>query len=443
MAVPIDGVLTLEGLAQEALYGTYGSGTITPPIHLYDLVNGGDSAGSGNSYPTVNEDCLPNPAYRVQGIQLSQTNMFPVGAYQSVYYNPNDVSDATELAVGDYVYNSILMTGYAAETPTGRYYFQYGDTLNPTDHHCGTNSNMNMTVDSDGKITSITCIFPEVTLEVVTIAIVGVIYPHVRDETVNNQVITYSWTFVGQSADEGGSYSTVSYDGLVRANGYETPAISGNINEVSWNPLSTFTVTEGNENTISFKYTLLTAAVDTVPTAPDNSVTITRGAPDCYLSTSVTPSSPTNVAGNNGTLEVDYDFLSGTIQYSTSGSTWITPTQTPTSGSFTVPNLSVGTATIFFRTLGVWPDCTRQNSYTIDNPFRISPTNVPSADPYISVLGTAGDISTQIKNILGQVVLTSTENPVYVGGLASGTYFVNVTQTNPSYSYPQVSIFVN
>ena len=64
MAVPTSGTLSLKAIAQEALYGTYGSGTITNPIHLYDLVNGGNSAGSGNSYPTVNTACLPNPAHR-------------------------------------------------------------------------------------------------------------------------------------------------------------------------------------------------------------------------------------------------------------------------------------------------------------------------------------------------------------------------------------------
>ena len=61
MAVPTSGTLTIEGLAQEALYGTYGSGTITAPIFMYDLVNGGNSAGSGNSYPLINRCCLPNP----------------------------------------------------------------------------------------------------------------------------------------------------------------------------------------------------------------------------------------------------------------------------------------------------------------------------------------------------------------------------------------------
>ena len=40
MAVPTSGQLTLEGLAQECYYGTYGSGTITDPIYISDLING-------------------------------------------------------------------------------------------------------------------------------------------------------------------------------------------------------------------------------------------------------------------------------------------------------------------------------------------------------------------------------------------------------------------
>ena len=64
MAVPSSGTLSQLGLAQEALYGTYGSGTITGPISIYDMVNGGDLKGSGNSYPTVNDDCTPNPTTR-------------------------------------------------------------------------------------------------------------------------------------------------------------------------------------------------------------------------------------------------------------------------------------------------------------------------------------------------------------------------------------------
>ena len=69
MAVPDSGPLDLEELAREAYYGEYGGNPtnfpITGPIFLYDLVNGGNSAGSGMNYPAINEDCLPNPADRV------------------------------------------------------------------------------------------------------------------------------------------------------------------------------------------------------------------------------------------------------------------------------------------------------------------------------------------------------------------------------------------
>ena len=37
MAVPSSGTLSMLAIAQEALYGTYGSGTITGPISIYDM----------------------------------------------------------------------------------------------------------------------------------------------------------------------------------------------------------------------------------------------------------------------------------------------------------------------------------------------------------------------------------------------------------------------
>lgn len=64
MAVPTSGALSMLDIAQEALYGTWGSGTITGPISMYDMINGGNTNGSGNSYPTVNTGCTPNPADR-------------------------------------------------------------------------------------------------------------------------------------------------------------------------------------------------------------------------------------------------------------------------------------------------------------------------------------------------------------------------------------------
>lgn len=50
MAVPGSGTLTLFGIAQERLYGTYGSGIISNPILMTDLINGGGL----NSFPALN-----------------------------------------------------------------------------------------------------------------------------------------------------------------------------------------------------------------------------------------------------------------------------------------------------------------------------------------------------------------------------------------------------
>lgn len=61
MAVPSSGVLTMVGIAQERLYGTYGSGVITGPIVMTDLINGGSIGGSGNSYPSLNTSSPSKP----------------------------------------------------------------------------------------------------------------------------------------------------------------------------------------------------------------------------------------------------------------------------------------------------------------------------------------------------------------------------------------------
>ena len=61
MAVPGSGTLTLLALAQECYYGTYGSGTITGPIVIKDLITGGNSSGSGMVYPPINQQSPSHP----------------------------------------------------------------------------------------------------------------------------------------------------------------------------------------------------------------------------------------------------------------------------------------------------------------------------------------------------------------------------------------------
>lgn len=55
MAVPSSGTLSMLGLSKEKVHDNYSSGSgITNPISMYDLVNGGSTKGSGNSYDVTN-----------------------------------------------------------------------------------------------------------------------------------------------------------------------------------------------------------------------------------------------------------------------------------------------------------------------------------------------------------------------------------------------------
>jgi hypothetical protein len=151
MTVPLSGILTMEGLAQEALYGTYGSGTITSPIHMYDLVNGGNSAGSGNSYPVVNQNCLPNPADRNYRQLTNVLNAATTTPFFSLYY-ASSIGDASNLAVNDYLYTDASLTTPAVAIIYGFYQASGSD---PT-IHCSAGY-LSCFTDSSGKITSISC----------------------------------------------------------------------------------------------------------------------------------------------------------------------------------------------------------------------------------------------------------------------------------------------
>jgi len=55
MAVPSSGSLNMSGLAKEKLFDDYSSSS-TPigPIYMSDLVTGGNSSGSAETYDTTN-----------------------------------------------------------------------------------------------------------------------------------------------------------------------------------------------------------------------------------------------------------------------------------------------------------------------------------------------------------------------------------------------------
>jgi hypothetical protein len=59
MSVPTTGGLSLRNIARERLYGNYGGGgTITGAVSMFDLLNGGNAGGSGNTYPALNQACF-------------------------------------------------------------------------------------------------------------------------------------------------------------------------------------------------------------------------------------------------------------------------------------------------------------------------------------------------------------------------------------------------
>lgn len=143
--VPASGTLSMQSMAQEALYGTYGSGTITGPISLYDMTNGGNTNGSGNSYPAVNQACLPNPANRAS-LVLSQVEEVMVSGPTNYYYN-SSIGDASNLTVGDYLYTD---SGLTTVLTAGNWY-QGGLTGNTT-YHCNTGLDWWFDTNSSGRI---------------------------------------------------------------------------------------------------------------------------------------------------------------------------------------------------------------------------------------------------------------------------------------------------
>ena len=119
MAVPTSGALNMLNMAREALYGTWGSGTITGPISLYDMINGGNANGSGNSYPAINQTCLPNPANRGSYIELLQiykvTSGTTTGPFTH-YANPSDA--AGSITTASQVVDTYIIYSNASLTAT-------------------------------------------------------------------------------------------------------------------------------------------------------------------------------------------------------------------------------------------------------------------------------------------------------------------------------------
>jgi len=62
MSVPPSGDISMLGLAREKVYDDYNYyGVPTAPYSMYDLVNGGNTNGSGVSFETTNSNSTARP----------------------------------------------------------------------------------------------------------------------------------------------------------------------------------------------------------------------------------------------------------------------------------------------------------------------------------------------------------------------------------------------
>jgi len=169
-------------------------------------------------------------------------------------------------------------------------------------------------------------------------------------------------------------------------------------------------------------------------------VTCAPPTPVCLLSTNRTVTSPSNIAEDNGKLNIYYTDKISTLQYSLDGAAFIdAPVQTNPSGAWTLTGFSPGSGTIDFKQLNNWPNCTRSLNYTIAAPpFTIVPTGVDtSVSSDITILGTNNNITTRVYVFAtGALALTSTSNPVDLSSLANSTYRVQVTQASPNILFP-------
>ena len=140
-------------MAREALYGTWGSGTITGPISLYDMVNGGNTNGSGNSYPAINQGCLPNPANRsslqLTGVGDSMGGQNP----RTLYYNSN-IGAASNLTSGDQLYTNASLTTAEGQT------FNSQNGSSATTTICGAGSAIFFDTNTSGQYLGGTCQTP-------------------------------------------------------------------------------------------------------------------------------------------------------------------------------------------------------------------------------------------------------------------------------------------
>ncbi len=156
MAVPATGTLSMQDIAQKRLNSTYGSGSVSGPISMYNLLNGGNTGGavtSGNTYPALNTGCDPNPSNTGYTYFTCQDVSSPYTEY-GVWFT----GTLANFGVGDTVYrdnggNSTLAAGqYWVIAAAGGIHYRSFFTCVAANLDCP-----NFTVNSSGVITAVGC----------------------------------------------------------------------------------------------------------------------------------------------------------------------------------------------------------------------------------------------------------------------------------------------
>ena len=123
--------LSMLKLAREAKHGAYTGSQSMGVIHMYDLMNGGNTNGSTVSDPTLNTACDPNPddcAGTEQYATLSGEN--PSGGSITVYYRSDIYSSASDFANSEGAVAYSNNTGSARHSAGDGYVFIYSGCSN-------------------------------------------------------------------------------------------------------------------------------------------------------------------------------------------------------------------------------------------------------------------------------------------------------------------------
>lgn len=149
MAIPTSGQMSMLKMAREAKHGDYNGSQSMGVISLYDMVNGGNTHGSTVSYPTVNDDCTPNPISHDGYHQITLTAATTPGYNVTVFTTRSPING---LVTNDvlYTYASGSYTAWTGASQTHSYWiWSQGTFFGVIQSLCP-----NISVNSSGVVTT-------------------------------------------------------------------------------------------------------------------------------------------------------------------------------------------------------------------------------------------------------------------------------------------------